>query len=102
VKPLVIEEQAELELVGSIAFYEERKAGLGLDFETAARQALETIVAAPERWPTGKRGTRRYVMSRFPFVIHYIDMPDKLWIVAFAHAKRKPGYWAKRLESPPV
>ncbi|MGC2353578.1 MAG: hypothetical protein WA496_09285 [Candidatus Udaeobacter sp.] len=65
-KPLVIEEAAELELVGSIAFYEERKAGLGLDFETAARQALETIVAAPERWPTGKRGTRRYVMSRFP------------------------------------
>jgi hypothetical protein len=53
VKPLVIEEEAELELVGSIAFYEERKAGLGLDFETAARQALETIVAAPERWPTG-------------------------------------------------
>ncbi len=56
-KPLVIEEEAELELVGSIAFYEERKAGLGLDFETAARQALETIAAAPERWPTGKRGT---------------------------------------------
>jgi hypothetical protein len=46
VKPLVIEEEAELELVGSIAFYEEKKAGLGLDFETAARQALETIVAA--------------------------------------------------------
>src|SRR5205807_8910895 len=60
----------------SIAFYEERKGGLGLDFETAARQALETIAAAPERWPTGKRGTRRYVMSRFPFVIHYIDMPN--------------------------
>ena len=58
-KPLVIEEEAELELVGTIAFYEERKAGLGLDFETAAREALETIVAAPERCPKGKRGTRR-------------------------------------------
>ncbi len=38
-KPLVIEEEAELELVGSIAFYEERKAGLGLDFETARFEA---------------------------------------------------------------
>ena len=57
-KPLVIEEEAELELVGSIAFYEERKTGLGLDFETAARQALDTIATAPERWPTGKRSTR--------------------------------------------
>lgn len=101
-KPLIIEEAAELELVGSIAFYEERKTGLGLDFGAAARQALKTIAAAPERWPTGKHGTRRYVMSRFPFVIHYFDMPDKLWIVAFAHAKRKPGYWANRLQSPPA
>jgi hypothetical protein len=54
VKLLVIEEEAELELVGSIAFYEERKAGLGLDFETAARQALETM--SPHR-NAGRQGS---------------------------------------------
>jgi len=97
VKPLVIEEEAELELVNSVAFYEERKSGLGLDFEAAARQALTTIAAAPERWPTGRHGTRRCVMAPFPFIIHYLDTPDKLWIIAFAHAKRKPNYWKKRL-----
>jgi len=101
VKPLVIEEEAELELAGSVSFYEERKAGLGLEFATAVRQALKKISEAPDRWPSGKHGTRRYVMWRFPFIIHYVEMPDKLWVVAFAHAKRKPGYWAKRLESPP-
>jgi len=36
-------------------------------------------------------------MAPFPFIIHYLDTPDKLWIIAFAHAKRKPNYWKKRL-----
>ena len=66
-KPLVIEEEAELELVGSIAFYEERKAGLGLDFETAARQALETIVPAPET--LAHREARHKTLRHEPFSI---------------------------------
>jgi toxin ParE1/3/4 len=101
VKPLFVEEEAELELFGSIAFYEERMSGLGLDFETATRRALKIISRAPERWPIGKHGTRRYVMRRFPFVIHYLDMPDRIWIVAFAHTSRKPNYWKARLPSQP-
>ena len=99
-KPLIVEE-AELELFGSIAFYEERMSGLGLDFEAATRRAMKIIASAPERWPIGKHGTRRHVMTRFPFIIHYLDMPDKIWIVAFAHTSRKPNYWKGRLQSKP-
>jgi toxin ParE1/3/4 len=99
VKPLIVEEEAELELFGSIAFYEERMPGLGLDFEAATRRALKIIARAPQRWRIGKHGTRRYIMTRFPFIIHYIDMPDKIWIVAFAHTSRKPGYWKGRTRS---
>lgn len=98
-KPLIIEEEAESEFNSSVAFYEERLAGLGLDFEAAVRDALGRIADAPDRWPMGKQGTRRYIMTRFPFIIHYLDLPDKLWIIAFAHAKRKPGYWKQRLQS---
>jgi hypothetical protein len=36
-------------------------------------------------------------MQRFPFVIYYLDMPDRIWIVAFAHASRKPNYWKTRI-----
>jgi toxin ParE1/3/4 len=97
VKPLVIEEEAESELAGSVAFYEERRTGLGLDFERATRDALKRIASTPDRWPPGKYGTRHYVMERFPFVVHYLDMPDRIWIVAFAHTSRKPNYWKTRI-----
>ena len=70
-KPLVIEEEAESELAGSVAFYEERRTGLGLDFERATRDALKRIASTPDRWPPGKYGTRHYAMERFPFVVHY-------------------------------
>ena len=96
-KLLVIEEEAEAELAGSVAFYEERQSGLGLDFERATREALKKIASAPDRWPMGKDGTRHYLMERFPFIIHCLDMPDRIWIVAFAHTSRRPNYWKRRI-----
>ena len=96
-KPLIVAQEAEHELAGSVAFYENREAGLGLDFERAAQRVLKKIASSPDRWPAGKYGTRHYLMQRFPFVIHYLDMPDRIWIVAFAHTSRKPNYWKTRI-----
>lgn len=69
-KHLIIEANAELELDESVRFYEQRLAGLGLDFEAELREGLQKIVRAPERFPSGNHGTRHYVMRRFPFIIH--------------------------------
>lgn len=96
-KPAVIEQEAERELIAAADFYERRRRGLGLEFESAAREAVGTIQADPERHPLQANGTRRRVMGRFPFVIYYVDLPDAIWVVAFAHANRKPNYWASRL-----
>ena len=96
-KPVFIEGDAEQELMDSAAFYEERRVGLGLDFEMAARRAVQTIQADPERQALRRDGTRRYIMERFPFVIHYVEMPEVVWVLAFAHTSRKPGYWRQRL-----
>jgi hypothetical protein len=65
VKPVFIDSDAERELAGSIDFYERRRAGLGLEFEQAARDAVRTIQAAPERPPMRRDGTRRYIMDRY-------------------------------------
>ncbi len=97
-KQLLIDEEAERELAASVAFYEQRRAGLGLEFTIAAEQAVRAIQRAPEKWPLGTHGARRCVMRRFPFVIHYLEMEKYVWIVAFAHTSRKPGYWRTRLE----
>lgn len=78
-------------------FYEREQPGLGLEFEWVVREAVEAIQANPDRQPLQKNGSRRFVMARFPFVIHYVDLPGTVWILAFAHTSRKPGYWLRRL-----
>ena len=96
-KQVIIDSEAENELSNSVSFYERREPGLGLDFEEAAREAVRTIQSDPERHPSQKDGTRRLVMERFPFVIYYANLPSIIWVLAFAHTSRKPGYWRRRL-----
>ena len=86
----------QLELV-SVYFYESREAGIGLEFEREAREAVQEIQIDPQRFPAGGKGARRPVMQRFPFIIHFAELPDAIWILAFAHTSRKPGYWRWRL-----
>lgn len=96
-KRVIIDGEAEEELTEAASFYEQRVPGLGLDFEQAVREVVQSIQTDPARHPPQKEGTRRVVMGRFPFVIHYIDLQDTVWILAFAHTSRKPGYWRRRL-----
>jgi toxin ParE1/3/4 len=58
--------------------------------------ATNLVLAAPQRWRLS-RGTRRYLMGRFPFAIVYRERTDELVeVVAIAHLKRRQRYWARR------
>ncbi len=41
---------------------------------------------------------RRHVLRRFPYMIVYLVDPDEIFIVAVAHVRRLPGYWAGRVK----
>ncbi len=94
--PITILHEAEMELWEAVEFYENRCAGLGLDFEKEIKAALELIQQSPRRWPIRKDGTRRYLIHRFPYFIVYVFHKDNVWVIAFAHCRRRPGYWSGR------
>ena len=58
--------------------------------------AVKKIAESPERWPPYLRGTRRYLLQRFPFALVYRLSDTSIQIVAVAHARRRPGYWKRR------
>ena len=35
-------------------------------------------------------------MQRFPYIIFYREMADRIDVIAIAHGARDPGYWLKR------
>ena len=95
--PATMLPEAEVELWEAVAYYEDKASGLGLDFEAEIERAIKTIQQAPERWPLRDDGTRRLLIDRFPFIIAYMLLDDHIWIIAFAHCKRKPEYWKIRI-----
>jgi toxin ParE1/3/4 len=96
-KQVLIHDAAEFELWQAVDYYESIRRGLGLDLEEEIRHSLSGIQEAPDRWPKKKHGTRSRLLKRFPFAIYYLDLPESIWIVAYAHTSRKPYYWRDRI-----
>ena len=42
-------------------------------------------------------GTRRLFLDRFPYFVVFRETAKELQVIAIAHAKRRPGYWKKRV-----
>jgi toxin ParE1/3/4 len=97
--PKVVEyhQGATADLRSAVAWYRERSPKAALDFIEELQRATEAIRKAPERWPTGKNNTRRFLLWRFPFVIIYSEHESVITIWAVAHGSRRPEYWAQRL-----
>jgi len=87
---------AEVELDEAARWYEERRDGLGLEFLSVVRLKIAELLGAPERWRLVK-GSRRVLLGRFPYAIVYREVSDdELEIIAVAHYRRRPKYWARR------
>lgn len=96
-KFIVIHTKARIELDAGIAYYEGKKAGLGLDLLSEVETAIGKIQQNPNLGTSYKiEGVRRYAIKRFPYLIFYTELEEVIWVIAIAHGKRKPDYWKKR------
>jgi toxin ParE1/3/4 len=101
-KPLRIDADAEAEVRAAANWYEMERPGLGQLFLQEARDCAARIRDNPEsgsRVP-GSRSTalaRRILMKRFPYSVVFLDLPGEIRILAFAHMRRRPGYWSGRI-----
>jgi len=84
------------ELDTSVTWYAARSGLAVSGFAHAIDAALDSIAADPERFPRVTTQHRACTVQGFPFQVIYRDHPDRILVVAIAHAKRRPGYWKTR------
>lgn len=72
---------------------------LGSDLLGEVERALDQILTNPEGAQRIGRRVRRKSLWRFPYNLVYAVYPERIRIVAFAHQKRRPFYWRKRLKN---
>lgn len=97
-RTLRIDASASEELAAAVRWYDERRPGLGADFFRTVNSAIALIESHPEMGSplsTDQR-TRRLVVQGFPYHVVYRLGPSAIVIVAFAHMKRRPGFWKTR------
>jgi plasmid stabilization system protein ParE len=98
---------ARQELDEAIARDEEERPGRGLRLEEQVTRVLSRLRQLPLSapiWP-GLDSTyevRRAKVRRHPYLVVYMVHPDQLIILAVAHTKKKPGYWARRVDDTPT
>ncbi len=94
-----IRPEAEAELSAAIDYYGARRLGLGLTMIAEVDSALEHLRQMPLGFPIWREGYpyRHINLRRFPFVLFYTASNEMVDVVAFAHAKRRPGYWLSRM-----
>jgi len=101
--PIRISEEADAEMVEAARWYETHRAGLGVDFLEAVDTAVARIGEIP-RMGSAVPGVsdlaiRRRPVHRFPYHVVYMELADRLQVLAIAHDRRRPGYWVGRLRS---
>jgi len=87
---------ADAEFIESAQWYENQRAGLGLEFIDEVQKVIDTISEEPLRYPITLRDIREGVVSRFPFAVYYRVKPDRVIILAVFHSSRDPAIWQAR------
>lgn len=95
--PLEFHPEALAELERAKVWYDVQRPGLGASFFQEITTAISRIREVPNTWPEYTRGTRRFLVHRFPFAVIYSQRSNSLLVVAVMHLKRRPGYWQSRL-----
>ena len=88
--------EAIVEARAAREWYAERSETAAAALAVEIDRAGEMIADAPTRWATFEYGTRRFLLRRFPYAVIYRATSECVTIVAFAHCRRRPGYWKKR------
>jgi plasmid stabilization system protein ParE len=85
--------EAELELIEAAVYYDKQVPGLGEHFESEICYATDLLLNQPEIGLPADPDLRKFILTRFPFILYYSLAADVLRIEAVAHQRRRPGYW---------
>ena len=93
---VVFHPEASAEYAEAYAWYAGHDPRAAERFEQEVEFAVQCIAQDPHRRPQYDETHRKLVLRRFPYLVIYRELGERIWIVAVAHGHRRPGYWKKR------
>ena len=98
--PLILHHEAESELLEAAVYFDKQCPGLGAaflaEFDTVTGKIRQSPRAFAPFPAPGHDDTRKAILKRFPYLLPFVEWKGAVWILAVAHQKRRPVYWAAR------
>jgi toxin ParE1/3/4 len=94
--PVLVRPDAQADALAARDWYEGQRAGLGDVFAQAVDQLLTRIGEMPELFAVVLRNVRRGKLRRFPYVVYYRVLADRVEVIAIMHGSRSPHEWQDR------
>ena len=92
-----VDPRAESEIEAVVAWYEEQRPGLGREFLRELKTSFARARRAPELYAVVARRTRRMLISRFPYMLLFVQDSERIVVTAVFHLKRNPQRWSDRV-----
>jgi plasmid stabilization system protein ParE len=88
---------AELDLRLAVEFYSRERQGLGTEFLREFEAVSDGLAQHPEIGSPIRKGVRKLLLKRFPYMLVYRIEPEQVLILAVAHQRHHPDIWLGRL-----
>ena len=90
--------EAQQELIDTAVWYDDRREGLGDEFIDAVSDKVVEICRLPERFPIVHDDVRQAILRRFPFVVYFRLVGERVLVVSVFHAGRNTESLWSRLD----
>jgi len=89
---------AEIEFLKEVLYYSKARTGIGLRFQAEVQAAVSRAARHPLGGAPSFKETRSILVKRFPFSVVYRPSKQEVLVVAIAPHRKRPNYWASRVE----
>jgi toxin ParE1/3/4 len=94
--PIHFRPQAEQDLAEAGTWYEEQQPGLCGRFLSEVEASLERVADNPHMYAVVEEDIRSCGLRRFPYLLYYRLLDDRIEVLAVLHGSRDPAAWRER------
>jgi plasmid stabilization system protein ParE len=87
---------ARTEFIEAAAWYENQRAGLGVEFIAEIERCVDAAAERPTTYEAIYKDVRRVVANRFPFSVYFRAEERRIVVLAVFHGRRNPVIWQDR------
>jgi plasmid stabilization system protein ParE len=94
---LIVQPEAERDIIEARRWYEARQTGVGDEFLVEIDRVLGLIERNPTGYAILRRQTRKVSLRRFPYIVLYTARGSDIFVVGIIHQSRDPKVMRARI-----